>query len=310
MLTLDSALVFDRSDRGKLRATGTEVAVFLHNLTTNDIKALAANSGCEGFFCTSTAKVIAYGWFWKHAPKGKSDTVDLDLPAGEEAKVLPHLDRYLISEDVTLSDLTQSLAQFHLVGPDLLPRLAQLGLHLNEWRLGLLAAQEEIQIRCFDPLGTPGIDILCSRERADSLKERLTSAGFNLADHATWERLRILAGNPAWGSDVTETTFAPETGRIPQAICYTKGCYLGQEPIVMARDRGAVQRILVNLRSATPLDAGSPLQRDGKEVGKITSSTALADGSFAALGYVKRTLQAPGNEFTTTQGTAQIVQRP
>jgi folate-binding protein YgfZ len=152
------------------------------------------------------------------------------------------------------------------------------------------------QIRRHDRLGVGGYDVLCPAQAAESIWTALTAAGARPAGSQTWEVLRIEAGTPAQGSDVDETTFAPEVERTAQAICYTKGCYLGQEPVVMARDRGQINRFLRRLTLPSgPVPAGSRLFRDGKEVGRVTSSAlSPATGSGAGLGYVRRGNQEPG----------------
>src|SRR5207302_10856103 len=121
-------------------------------------------------------------------------------------------------------------------------------------------------------------------------------AGAGPAGLDTHHILRVEAGTPLYGADVDENTFAPEVGRTREAICYTKGCYLGQEPVVMARDRGQVNRTLLGLKlpgGAVP--PGSPLYRDGKEVGRVTSSARSPRlGTAIALAYVRRGHQEPG----------------
>src|SRR4051812_23319628 len=111
------AALFDVSARGKIEAAGADAAVFLHNLSTNDIKSLPPGHGCETFFCTATAKVVAYGRVWRSPPEGKRETLWLDLDPGLAAKAYQHLDRYLISEDVALTDHTEALVGLHLAGP-------------------------------------------------------------------------------------------------------------------------------------------------------------------------------------------------
>ena len=49
------AALFDVSRRGKIEAAGKDAVVFLHNLSTNDVKNLAPLSGRELFFCNATA---------------------------------------------------------------------------------------------------------------------------------------------------------------------------------------------------------------------------------------------------------------
>jgi folate-binding protein YgfZ len=109
--------------------------------------------------------------------------------------------------------------------------------------------------------------------------------------------LRIEAGTPWYGLDIDENTLAPEVNRIPQTICYTKGCYLGQEPIVRARDIGHVNRTLqrLSIESDQPIPSGAKLTRDGKEVGHITSAAMQPSKTKVfALGYVRRGNTSPG----------------
>jgi glycine cleavage system aminomethyltransferase T len=89
--------------------------------------------------------------------------------------------------------------------------------------------------------------------------------------------------------------FVPEVGRARQVICYTKECYLGQEPIVMARDRGQVNRTLLGLKLVgDPAPHGSLVYRDGKEVGRVTSSLQSPRLGTIALAYIRRGNQEAG----------------
>ncbi|HEY7423052.1 MAG TPA: glycine cleavage T C-terminal barrel domain-containing protein, partial [Gemmataceae bacterium] len=83
--------------------------------------------------------------------------------------------------------------------------------------------------------------------------------------------------------------------RIAETISYTKGCYLGQESIVMARDRGQVNRGLVGVKLADgPVPRDSPLFIQGKQVGRVTSSVLSPRlGTAVGLAYVRRGHQEP-----------------
>ena len=63
----------------------------------------------------------------------------------------------------------------------------------------------------------------------------------------------------------------------------------------MARDRGQVNRALLGVRlSAGAVPAGSLLYREGKEVGRVTSSVVSPRLGAIGLAYVRRGHQAPG----------------
>jgi len=167
---------------------------------------------------------------------------------------------------------------------------------------------DTVQFRRNDRLGVPGYDVVCPADRAAWHWGHWVERGARPAGLRAEDTLRVEAGTPAWGSDVDENTFAPDVGRTRQAICYTKGCYLGQEPVVMARDRGQVNRTLLGLKLAGgPVPPGSLLYRDGKEVGRVTSSTLSPRLGAVALAYVRRGHQDPG---TAVEVEAEGQRRP
>lgn len=299
-----ACVLFDLSDHGKLEAVGSEAAVFLHNLSTNDIKTLPDWHGRELFFCNVTARTLAHGSIWRWPAQGKQDRFWLDFPPGLIQKIYQHLDRHLISEDVTLTDLTASLGQFHLAGPQVAAVLAAAGIPdcaaMPPWTFRTL--DDGVILRRIDCLGLPGFDLLMPSEGETVWRDRLRVAGAPPGDAATFDILRVEAGTPRYGLDLDETTFAPEVNRTAQAISYNKGCYLGQEPIVMARDRGIVQRSLVGLRLDHVVPPGSLLYRDGKEVGRTTSSVHSPRLGPIALAYVRRLCQEPGTALEVEAG--------
>jgi folate-binding protein YgfZ len=289
-----AAVVFDVSSRGKVEVAGPDAARFLHNLSSNDILNLAPGSGCEAFLTTAKAKVVSHLWIW-HLPAADGREVFwLDLAPGTAPKVIQHLDYYLISEQVELTDQTAALAQFHVAGPRAAEALA--GIVADPPSPHAVRLLDGSQVRRCDTLGVPGYDLLVPAAEGPKVGQALAAAGARPASPGTFEALRAEAGTPLYGVDIDESTFAPEAGRTAQAICYTKGCYLGQEPIVMARDRGQINRTLLRLTLPQgPVPPGSLLYRDGKDVGRVTSSAAVPGAGYAVgLAYVRRGNQEPG----------------
>src|SRR5215469_9778648 len=70
----DGAALFDLSHHGKVEVSGADAPTFLHNLCTNDVRNLAAGDGCEVFFTTAKAKVVAHGYLFH---EGESFWLDL-----------------------------------------------------------------------------------------------------------------------------------------------------------------------------------------------------------------------------------------
>jgi folate-binding protein YgfZ len=302
----EAVVVVDESARGKIEVRGVDSARFLHNLTTNDILGLQPGKGCEAFLTTAKAKVISYLLIYRNVRPVDPPSFSLDVAPGHADRVIQYLDRFLISEQVEFANDTAGFAQLHLAGPqagDLLQKiLGEVELpHEPLHHVGLLDSPfgEKSWLRRHDALGVPGFDIICSANRAASVWQQILGAGARPAGHEACEMLRIEAGLPCQDADIDENTFAPEVGRIDETICYTKGCYLGQESIVMARDRGQVNRTLVGVKLPNgPVPRGSLLFVEEKEVGRVTSSIRsprLAMG--LGLAYVRRGHQQTGTKL-------------
>jgi len=117
-------------------------------------------------------------------------------------------------------------------------------------------------------------------------------------DEATYEVLRVEAGVPKYGVDMTESTI-PLEANLTKALHYQKGCYIGQEVIARATYRGHMNKGLKGLLlgDAEP-ERGSELRRGDKKVGFVTSVVrSVARGQNVALGYVHREAQESGTEL-------------
>jgi folate-binding protein YgfZ len=303
----EGAAVFDRSPRGKVTVSGTDAGRFLHNLCTNDILRLAASAGCETFLTTSKAKAVAYALIFHQAEPAR---FWLDTDSGRGETVASHLDRYLISERAEIVDRTTEFAQLHVAGP-VTPAAVSAVLKpatdpgpLQEVA-GVLGGSVPVWIRRHDLLPTlPGYDLICPAENGNTLWRELLGQGVVPAGSLTYEVLRVEAGIPAFGQDIDEERMVVEVGRGTRAISYTKGCYLGQETIVMARDRGHVNRFLVGLRceGSEPVLPGTPVFAAATNVGHVTSGVISPRHGAIALAYVRRGYQEAGTELSLTEG--------
>jgi folate-binding protein YgfZ len=127
---------------------------------------------------------------------------------------------------------------------------------------------------------------------------------------AAAEVARIEALEGRWGAEITPDYFPMEVG-LSSAIDYTKGCYLGQEPIVRLRDRGHINWRLVQLEVDGAVDPvpGDALEGDLKpKAGKITSAARLPSGSAVALAMLHVSI-AVGAEVRVRHGGAALVAR-
>jgi folate-binding protein YgfZ len=301
---LAGAGLFDQSDRGKLELTGPEAPNFLQAMSTNDVLNLPLGGGCEAFFTTPTAKIVEHALIYHTRRADGQDAIWIDVAPGRAAALLQYLERYHIAEQFEITDRTAEFGQFHLAGPTARTVLeAAIGESIPDLEplqhMERSIGSSVCHIRKNELLGLPGYDLVFLADRTAEIRQALVAAGAAPAGPETYEILRVEAGTPRIGIDMDENRFVVEVGRA-HAICHTKGCYLGQEPIVMARDRaGHVNRSFRSLKlTDQPAEPKSKLFSEaGQEVGVVTSSLRSPRFGPIALGYVRRGFESPATKL-------------
>ena len=66
------------------------------------------------------------------------------------------------------------------------------------------------------------------------------------------EIVRIESGIPRFGAEMNAETMPAEAGIVDSAVSFTKGCYIGQEPVARLHYKGRPNRHLRGLRAERP----------------------------------------------------------
>ena len=125
---------------------------------------------------------------------------------------------------------------------------------------------------------------MCGAAQQLQLVEKLAKSGMMQIDEATFDYLRIEAGLPRFGHELSEDYIPLETG-LWNDVSFAKGCYIGQEIIARMESRGKLAKKLVRFSAESPLTAGD-ITSNGKKAGTLTS-VANAEHGSVALGYVR-----------------------
>jgi folate-binding protein YgfZ len=248
-------------DRDVVAAVGPDAGTFLQGQLSQDILALPDGGS---------------GWSWLLAPTGKVDALVrvsrlagddwvLDTDRGWGEAVVTRLNRFKLRTKV---DLTASPWQV----------------------LGLRGHAAHVR---GEPLAVPawprltGVDLIGPAPAVP--------AGWRVMPAADYEAIRIGAGLPRMGAELTDKTIPGETGLIEQTVSFTKGCYTGQELVARIDSRGGhVPRRLRLLIPAGPLEPGAVLVDDsGATAGTVTSVARSSETAWVALGFVRRGVEVP-----------------
>ena len=279
----EAPVVTLRSDRGRLRLRGADRLAYLHGLLSNDVLTLAPGDWRYATLLTPQGRMISDMRVFE---LGEHTLVD--LPIEVTPAIREHLDRFIITEDVTVDEVTDEWAQVGLYGPraeDILRTVREAGL-------------APLHALPSDDLGVAGVDLIIARDDAAALTEALVEAGAARVSLEALEVTRVEAGIPRFPVDMDSTTIPLEAGIEDRAISLTKGCYVGQEVIirVLHRGGGRVAKKLVKLEAGDePMAAGNLVRSGDREVGRVTSAVlSPRSGRWIALAYVQRDFAEPG----------------
>lgn len=303
--------VFDLGDRTQIELAGRDRAKFLHNFCTNDIRALPPGEGCEAFITSIQGKVLAHVFVYA------ADTaLWIDSVPGQAAKITAHLSRYNISEEVEFHDRSPELRTLLVAGPDAAGVLFREGLAVAELEPGhhrpVEIGGKPVQIRRNDLLRLPGYLLVLSEDDLAPVRDRLIESGARRAGDDVFHALRIEAGFPWYGLDISDDNLAQEVNRTAEAISFSKGCYLGQEPIARIDAMGHVNqqlRIIRLSRLPTPRPGIEvvTLGPEEKKIGRITSAAlSFADDKPVALALLRRHYDTPGLQLAVAFGDERI----
>ncbi len=279
----------DLSDRLKLVIRGTDATAYLQGQLSNDVRLVADRHAIRCCILTAKGKLCGEG-FLRRTPE---DDYLLDADAALTGTLPARLERYVISEDVTIEDRTADLALLHLLGEQAqLPR-----------------PDATLAVACYEAsrYGVPGQDWVFPSTNLPGVLEFLQPLLARLSDEQT-EALRMERGIPAWGKELDEDTLPPEAGLDADAISYHKGCYIGQEVISRIRSVGRVNRRLRGfIAAAGRLPAVGSELRDPQTsvvVGKLTSvGWSFALECPVALGYLKTSCELNSLEAVPSPGS-------
>ena len=283
-------------------------------MVSNDIAGLKAGQGCHAALLTVKGKLLADLVVYDLGDFGL--LIELVKTASEAVR--KDLERHIIMDDATVTDLSENLAELGVYGAGAADGLAAAGLgdaatlsvlpnyHFFRHFFRDLATDEKSDLPTFvattRELGGAGFHVIGPKAVIAAIDEKLAAARGSALSDSDAEVLRVEAGVPLYGRDLDEDRMPAEAG-LDDAVSFSKGCYLGQEVVVRLRDRGHLNRKLVGLKLAGegPVAPGTRLGHPEKpNAGVITSSVVSPRLGPIALGYVHRSVWEPGTTLTLT----------
>lgn len=239
--------------RAKWQLTGSDRVRYLNGQVTNDMRRVDERS--TRYACVTDARGRIAG---DVMIRSAGDCLWLDAESDLQETLTTRLERYIVADDVELTDVTGAWQLWHIFGP--------------ETPAGLQSTR----------FAVPGTDAWLP------VGETFHPPGLVLSPEDA-ETFRILQKVPRWPHELHSEIFPPEAGLEERAMDFAKGCYIGQEILSRIKTTGKMPRHLRSWDSAHEIPVGSPLHdAEGREVGCVTSTARHPlTGRFVVLGYVK-----------------------
>jgi folate-binding protein YgfZ len=310
----------DRSSLTKLKLAGKDSVDLLQRLSTNDLRTFVPGSCVYTVLTTEKGRVIDLVTLYH-----LSDSEIILICHAPREKVVSWIERFIIMEDVSLSDITEAYSMFSLIGPDIEKILPILG--ASDLQSSVTKSVIEVKVGGSaavlggaEPISTSVANILVPIDDADTIWKKLLdegpSVGLRACSPDALEIHRIERGFPVYGRELTGEVNPLEAG-LERFVSFTKGCFIGQEVIARLDTYKKLQKRLMGLLLADDSDVtqGARIAALGNDVGWVTSAAQSPRlNRTIALAYVRSAWAVPNTsvDVTTESGThkAQVVQLP
>ena len=257
------------SSRAKFKLTGADRIRYLNGQVTNDMRQVKPDETL--YACVTDVKGRIAADVFVHA---EGDSLLLDAEPDLRETLGMRLERYIVADDVELTDVTEEWQLWHVLGGTESPARMESVHGSNESLPHFLRSSR---------FGTPGLDIWLPTSADAPTFESLP-----ILSEAGLETWRILQKIPRWPHELNTETFPPEAGLEARAMNFTKGCYIGQEVLSRIKTTGKMPREMIAFESDVAVNEGDELWIE-KAVGKVTSVTKHpATGQTIGLAMIRQ----------------------
>jgi folate-binding protein YgfZ len=318
----ETVALIDKTYRAYLTFTGPDRVRYLNAILTNDIKSLELGHSNISLLLNPQGRILAE--IETHTLPDRLLCVSYAMI---RARLVEVLEKFIIMDDVTLTDDTDLFGTLALEGPN----IAELVRELTAVDFAAIADGASLDVAVRNPArGRSAISCRVVRRASSAefiaarkdlaaiwriLYDATKSTGGGPIGYSALSAIRLAQGVPWFGYDFGEKQIPHEAGLQGSHISYTKGCYTGQEIIERVRSRGQVNRRRVGLRLADGTRdvpaAGAALLLDGAEVGFVTrAARCFYPAAILAMGYVRKEGSAPGTVLDCGGEKATVVNLP
>lgn len=278
--------LFDLSHLGLIRVQGADAQSFLQGQLTNDVRELTNTHTQLSSYCSPKGRMLA-----NFRVMRLEESFILMLPRERLADTIQRLRMFVLRAQVTLEDVSDTLARFGIVGEIAAKQLQLQGLTIP-LKDGDLATTGEVNVLRL-PAAMPRFAIIGLPEPLMALWDALASE-VEPRSPDQWALQDIRSGIPTVYKETVDA-FVPQMTNMQliDGVSFTKGCYTGQEIVARMQYLGKLKRrmYLAEVESDVMPKPGDELHAPGSSSvqanGRIVDARAIGSGRYALLAVVE-----------------------
>ena len=299
--TRTSGSLFDVSHMGRLTFTGKDVVPFLNRVLTRNVSEQKVGQSRYSLVCNSAGMVLDDVIISRDTKNWM-----LVVNASNREKIVAHFNAVMaeMKFDVKMEDVTESTAMVAIQGPKVVERMSEI-LPVDVKSLKRYSFESSsfmlIKFTVFRSgyTGEDGVELILPAKMASMAIKMAAGkdhdgATVRPAGLAARDTLRLEAGMPLYGHELTEQV-DPLSAGLAWAVDLDKD-FIGRDALRVIATAGITKKLVgLELEGKRIARQGTPIVKDGKAVGEVTSGTlsptlgksiamAYVDGEFADVG--------------------------
>ncbi len=290
-----AAGLFDISHMGRLSFGGTDALALIQHVFSNNAATMKDMQVRYGLICNDNGgirdDVLVYRW-----PYGWAMVVN----ASNRSKIVDWLAESKQGLDVAIQDQTVETCMVAVQGPKTI-ELCQGHVEADVGQLAYYHAtpsryrEKPCVVSRTGYTGEDGLEIMLAAGQGVTLWEELISRGAKPCGLGARDTLRLEAGMPLYGHELSEDIDPFQAG-LAWAVKLDKGEFRGRAALQKGRqDTSLRQRVGLELQGKRIAREGAKVLAEGKEIGVVTSGTfGPTLNKSIAMAYVGPAYKEPG----------------
>ncbi|MCH8475132.1 MAG: hypothetical protein LAT55_07885 [Opitutales bacterium] len=278
-----------RSSFALVRVSGEDRFSFLQGQFTADLRPLAEGQGASvyGLFLDNRGKMVTDAFI-----QASKEEFVVYAPSVEPEVLIERLDSYLIADEVELEDMSGDYSIVTLSGEAETP-----------------GDDEGIYRFPSRRWPAPAFDYLLADEKKKAFLDGFGDKEMTEAEPGTVAENRVLHNLPRVPQD-TGPRLLPQEAGFENCVCYTKGCFLGQEVMARFKNFGARRRGLfpVRIDGENLPEPPFSLALNEKKGGEMISLIRMPEGSGLGFAMLPLEWEHSNGGWSTTTGAINAVE--